>query len=1376
MGLLAVFLAGICAPGVHAEAETDEDILQHDMFEFEASINHNNIVDGTEGFDDNDEPGNDSGPNNGIIRSWDTATYPVMITVNPKQADMLQNIELRLTGELENGITGERVNAKFAIGGDENLDTGVVSFEQDYTIEQTGNSIMIPVTIEVLGAKHGVELTPDIQVQVVSVDGENIESDGVITHFDNLPGITTSAKVSIKPIVASGLAGQGMPFYPYASIQNDLSIRENTHAFALSWGIVNLPGKSNIRGATFPDPEGKINFKIDLTGEVAWDNPALREPLDFEGRDAPFLILDHRPISTTRTAVGSPFTVLDGESYSYSRSNRYSAPLSQLSNPNQSHHSVWDSGDWQLTSMDEGQHAVSYEGFNTDYVIGSTFPRNRADGYVGRYLYGVDERVFSSHSFLVLMPNEYRIGGPNNPEGRANNVNYRATVTMLSYTDENGVTTDFENQRTGSQTFTERNNPSGSFSVNKTFHAHPAGGELGTPNVGDRSVSKGDASTLIGEDVRIVSYSYPRMTLYGGYRNVYRWNTDAFEMTKAYADWSRDRFYSTGYRNIARQTVTRDTERQHIYYGVQKFDDNSFESFTSKGKDDYDWYETYEEAVEHGPIGAIMNDVTAVAGAGTTVGVQIPLRVKHENIGIGSETYDGTANVAVTNFYAYPDEDREREVDVSANRAYHNPAIWDETGTMLEKQTPSGGSINFETLAVVPADTASQLSTDKTSYYNSETITWTARNSIVLPESGVPDDLDAGVTVRHTLPQGLDYRVGSGKIGDVPTDPEVTTHSNGTKTLTWELLVSNRDHSIPGITFDTTINPFALSSSGVQSSVEVKSVIESELDRRPENLRTSTTSATILKVGMVGIYQSIDKTHGDKNSDYTVTLSPYTTIEDESGVTGLTVIPLSGDDLGSNYSGTATMKSLSLIKDRRHEDKDVKIYLNRSPVYDNRPHEIDASQGGWYEYTGEESELEGAVSLLFYVEGLMTNHDDIRINIGIQTEGNEFGDRYLSETVINSDTNYRLSPISNRVRYTIRADLELRLERFQVFTNKASKGLPTSVRVAQVVLDGDSVKDLPITLAIYDTDSGDKVTEKEYLQRDLQRENGITIPSDGLEPDQMKNYEVRIEGYDTDKIWVRDGEGSIDTNGHTSREETLTLDDADSDGNIVFRDVVMTERELGQDMVEYFETLTVYHIDNPSVKAGYGFELTAKVEYENDVMNEVRSRVEGVAFESDIDAAFHHKLFDPSLEFYDSDASYSGDDSITIPLLRDGLSPGVNRTASDYQLPHFYLEQGSGLTYTANQKESGELLLEDAVDAGHRLLVPVWIDDVGEYGMVISNTTPFGSHFMNFEIDRLVDVRAYMFHHTDSVTPDDDELLIHPMIQNDIPEDWDSGE
>lgn len=1349
--------------------QEDEFIKQHELFEFEASIKHSDISDGTAPFDANNQPGNDAAEHNQIVRSWDTVTYPIKMTVNPKNADMLENIKIRLSGTLENGITEDRVNANFAIGGHEDMKTKKVIFEQFYTIERTGNSVMIPVTVEVKGAKPGVKLTPEIKVQIISVDGESIQSDNVTSVFNQLPSVTVSAKVNIKPYVRRGLAGSGYPYMPYSKMIDGGSEEYGVDAFAISWGIDNLPGKSGIRGSTFPDSDGKINFSIELYGKVYWDNKPIihgSERFDFKNGDIPIKLFDHRPISNVRSSVGSANTLRAGQPYRFTQADRYVTANSSMPDYDEqtlarhSYNSVWDSGEWSVQPPNVERYTVTYKGMNTDFKIGSTFPIRHAyvsnrDRYV---IFGVNEKIFSTHAFLVDMQNEYRVGAENNPNNYTNNVYYRAKVTLDNYTDEDGNVTEFNKSDT---TSTVLRNGTGGMAAYGTYRLYPGRGYVSPQNPYNYSTSVGDASILTGQDVYFTPRLNPNVNLYGGYKGVYRWNTDAFELTEQYAKEAKRNILARGYRNLEFDWVKYDRENQKISYGVAKFSDNSFDSFTSKGIDDYTWYKTYDKARDNGIVGAILSDVQAKVGGIKSAAVRIPLRVKHDNIGFGSVTKDGTPVICVVNAYVYLDEEREIMKDVTKNRTYGNYSKWDDAGNLLKMQSPVGGGTNFDTLAVVPAKTSTSINADDTTYYNSETIHWTNKSSIVLPEYGVPSDMDAGITIKQTLPKGLDYKTGSGEVGGVPTEPEIIENDNGTTTLVWDLLVSNSTRSIATIEFDTTINPFALDT-GVQSSVTVKSVISSELDGGPIDARTATEAVTILKVGMVGIYESINKIHGDKNSDYTVTLSPYTTIEDEENVTGLTHLPLSGDSIGSDYSGTVELKAIDVQADREHEDQDVAIYLNPEPIYSDAPHEIDVSQNGWTEYTGDTSQLEDAVSILFIVEGRMTNHDTIKINLMIQTNNNEFGDKYLNRTVINSDTDYRLSPVSNRVRYTIRADLELALERFQIYTNKASLGLPTSIRVDKTVLDRESVAGLPITLAIYETESGDKVASKTYTLSELKSENEIKIPSDGLVKGSHKNYTVKIEGFDTNKIWVKDGEGVINTDGYTSIEGTLTEADVNANGKIKFSGIVMTERELGQEMQTYAESVVITSIPDVNVKSGYGYEINPNVTYSNELMSAVQSQLD-VSYSVDTVLNVDNNLIDKTLAFYNT----SGETS-AIPLLRGDNSSGAE-IITTYQFPQMYLEQGTGFMYTANQQED---ITGEPIDAGHKLYVPVWISDTGAYDTRFKSKEPLGVHRMDFNILNKVNVIAYMFSHTNSDTPIKDELLIKPIEQDEIPDDW----
>lgn len=1370
--LLALMLAmpqGVVATGepVTPEAPTgveDGGIKQHTDFEFEAFIKHDDVKDGTAPFDANNDPGNDQNDRNKIVRSFDTVMYPLKVTINPKNVDKLENIVLRMSGTLEGGITNKRVNAKFGVGGKEDMATETVSFVQEYTVKQTGNSVMIPIAIETQGAEPGVVLTPDITVEVVSIGGKTIDGSSVKTTFTNLPDVQVSARVNIKPIVNTGLAGQGIPYFPLAGITRDASELRNTHALSVAWGVERLPGKTDMRGATFPDPRGVINYRLDMSGRVAYDALPVRNdivPFDFSGKDEPFLVYDQQPINATSLKVGARNTVMEGKSYNYRYPRNYSAPQSQITplTPEQvakyGHHMVWGSGTWELGAPDIQQRVVTYRGTNTGYIIGSTFPFYRSDGYTGSALYGVNERVFATNSFLVLMANEYAIGAKNNPDGLANNAFYRASVVLESYTDENGNVTPYN--KTAAIEFGERNNPAGAFSVQNTLKERPSGKELGTPNVGWSTVSKGDASTLIGQDVFYDKSLVQSIPTYGGYKGVFRWNTDSFELTKADALDAEARMWATGYFNVMIDRVTNDKVNQRFYYGIQKFprSDNEFSRFTQKGIDDYTWYASYDEAATHGRVGAMQTDVGVPAGPSSHQAQgYIPLKVRHDNIGIGSMSKQGSANIIVTNYYPFLDAGRTRRIDVSANRSYHNPAIWDENGVMLERQSPRGSTINFETLGVQPAIITSVIDSDKLSYYNSETIKWTVKNSSVLPQSGVPENFDASARLVQTLPRGLTYKVGSGQLGGRVREPELTRNSDGTTTLTWDVLIAPNG-AIETATFETTINPFALGA-GVQSSLVMTNRVDSDLDMRPQHLRTSTKTVTILKVGMVGIFESIDKLHGDKDSAYKLTLSPYTTIEDEREVTGLTTIPLPGDRYGSQYSGENVIQSIDVVADRKHDD-DVVIYLNRDVVHHTHPNKIDVSTGGWYRYE-DADDLVGAKSLLFKVDGLMTNTDAIRVDVTLKTQDNAFGDMYLNETVINSATDYRLSPISNRVRYLIRADVELGLERLRIYTDTREKGLTSSVRIKKLVLDGSRVAEEPITIGVYDKATGQKVTDYTVKQSALQREVGVNIPVPGLSKGDVRQYEFRLEGVNEDRIWVKDGEGVIDTEGVVALEPTLTDANRRADGTIRFTGVTMTERELGRDIVRYSETLELKKLPEPTVKSGYGFAFEPQMSYSNPILADVSNRI-GIRTTSPGVVLLDKMLVDTTLAYYDETTPLNKVSLVLNDATNDGTVVAPNTVSTRFAPEEVLIERETGNMYTAAQAAT---MSTELLPAGNRLFVPVWVERVGDFPLRFQTADGIGSHRVQFDTSTTLRVPGYMFSHTDSETPDADELLLRP--------------
>lgn len=369
---------------------------------------------------------------------------------------------------------------------------------------------------------------------------------------------------------------------------------------------------------------------------------------------------------------------------------------------------------------------------------------------------------------------------------------------------------------------------------------------------------------------------------------------------------------------------------------------------------------------------------------------------------------------------------------------------------------------------------------------------------------------------------------------------------------------------------------------------------------------------------------------------------------------------------------------------------------------------------------------------------------------------------------------------SNEVKTTVMLPkLELSMQKIQIYTNKASAGLPLWLTIkvgADSTVEEEEeedelkekvYKDDRVTIAIYAKNGGSRtrVASKTVKVKDLSESETfrMPVPSSTLHKDDKRNYEAVFEDYDANHIVISRGGERIDTDGYTAKEGIITNEE-------VFEGTVMTERTLGDAMKSYTETLKSAYQVTKSLKTGYAIELTANVKYTNKKMNDVASNI-SLTRVTDSVAKTDYPLVDTSLSYYGSGNHYSSGDTINIPLLRKKETTATTSSEVEYQLPHVNLEHPSGFTFTDKQKADG-LLKGKAIDGGNKIYVPVWLDRLGVYGMAFQTSKPIGSHFMEIKIPRSIDVYAYMFHHTDSKTPDQDELLIHPWVKGGTKEEW----
>ena len=363
-------------------------------------------------------------------------------------------------------------------------------------------------------------------------------------------------------------------------------------------------------------------------------------------------------------------------------------------------------------------------------------------------------------------------------------------------------------------------------------------------------------------------------------------------------------------------------------------------------------------------------------------------------------------------------------------------------------------------------------------------------------------------------------------------------------------------------------------------------------------------------------------------------------------------------------------------------------------------------------------------------------------------------------------------------------DAELSLDRTRIYTETKEKGLPIYLDIDTQLIKAEAWEQLAddaIKMVVKESASGHTNTllEKELTVADLETEGnkalielGERLPSDKLSDKQTMRYHVTFEPQTPNITTSNTG---ITLHGHLAEEAELTGESAKVNFN--YEGPAMVERSAGEDEITHNESIKVQWMPEQDVIAGYGFDIGSTVTYVNEIPEDLQLSDEEQAINEapDLKVKVAENLIEPTLDYSDETAelSTSGEsEAVEVPFDVDKEST-PNETVVKYMAPKSYIEQGTGAVFTEEQKAAGHIRGE-AVDGGHRLYVPMWMDTsgLGDNAIEYENSKEMGANKITMSLDTELEVDAYMFHHMDSETSDKDALLLKPMGKDDIPEEW----
>ena len=367
-------------------------------------------------------------------------------------------------------------------------------------------------------------------------------------------------------------------------------------------------------------------------------------------------------------------------------------------------------------------------------------------------------------------------------------------------------------------------------------------------------------------------------------------------------------------------------ENIEVKYGIYTLDRNkgltTDDQINQTTKEDFEWYDTAEEAMEKGKIAAVYMNDPDYRGYRNSRTLQLKFKVTNE------EQYIGQVAAVRHKVKLYSDSARENVFN-EISGAY-TKTKYTEEGAIKSYHTPStiGNSILIVANKVNVTNTTTDIGLDGNPRKNYDvedgvinfSITPTLTNE---REQSEGDSYIDTVRVTNYLPNGLTYKVTSAnkEPASVTVDPDT-----GITTIVWEYhnwQVNREAPDYPVITFTANID----SSIENNTQLENKTVIYTENDYRDEEkYRTAIYGVLISNLTSLQATKEIEKPIVDINENLKTNLVIYNTSEVQlKNVRALEVLPYNGDENGSDFVGTYDIKMGEI-------PEGVSVYYTQVPV------------------------------------------------------------------------------------------------------------------------------------------------------------------------------------------------------------------------------------------------------------------------------------------------------------------------------------------------------------------------------------------------------------------------------------------------------------
>ncbi len=960
-------------------------------------------VTGTGPWDSDDNPGNDSSPDNDIVRSFDQVTWTTELTFGLKDGagvDSLTGGTIEVKAELPENCANVMT-----------WDLDSMQWLENGKVSEDGRILTGSYTMS-----NSVTTVPGKQtlVFVLSVQGAGNETEIIPTFTFNLLGNEENEKISAigERVIVSAKGKYNIQLLRTSGMQTKTTLdyglgetKGRMYSYGFTVQLYNENKSKGLKGLEYPN--GEISFDIELKLERSkFESNELEDITD----EATPVLWNYRinDWSTGDLSGGIEGrnlfypTTSNGDAYIHSRSLPLGKYISDKSTYKESDYSTYNSGNIQISQNENILHVTI-----NNYDFNGIFPK-----YMSSWPGDNSKNKIYTDNIGTFSVGYMQIFVPDTEASTIENRNYYLTVS-----DNNMKIISSTGQIITSQIITSDDYDR----VSHVIYSHGSYNQdlyffiPGAQDTVESDYGTGDGKAVRGKELS-VNLRF----------NIGNSNDNDLHAASKFVKFDGE-CYEPRLNNGKYFTVASNLYMNFKVWFVTKKDGTNWtsqEEMNNGNIEDMDIYENIEDIPKDKIcVGMYFESTTGyIARLNGAQSIIIYLRIKDTAIigktyGIIQRTMlwmdelDRSIYTITNNDIKYLKDWPKAEWD-SGNLQYIKTE-YDENGEMISG-THSGGYFYGDTILVVGANLHGDIkcidssNIEKINYdlsKNENVVTYKIEPQLDANENFTSQIENLTLKAEVTIPKGLTYIPGTSTRGDENyTEPEITKNSDGSSTLVWYLYGVTSGQTIEPILFNVQIDNNSNNNTQYEAKFVVSEVVgEGEtpkIGNSKIDFRTSTTTINIINLSSYRLYKetSTDIIEANGEIKYKVV---YQNNADTSAPDFqiLDILPYNGDGRGSSYNGTYIVKDVQVSQTGESgtvSTDNLSLYTTTSP--DARKITPKDESIGVSEIWNEKeigSSINEPVTVIA-LKGEIGKNTNIEIEITLQTTNNRGGDIYYN--------------------------------------------------------------------------------------------------------------------------------------------------------------------------------------------------------------------------------------------------------------------------------------------------------------------------------------------------------------------------------------------